>query len=143
MSLTAGEAYNRQRSLDEDVPTLAKYLAIIDLRRDIVRPEETESSLRFDREHMDRMHAVSRVVYCIRRRFFVTATGRIGLGPRVMQPDDLVTVLWGGDTPFILRRADTSLLLLGPAYVHGVMDEEAVRAWMDSDDPVETVFVIR
>ena len=86
---------------------------------------------------------MSRVVYCVRREFFVTAAGRVGLGPRAMQPGDLVAILRGGDTPFITRSTDDVYVLLAPAYVHGVMDGEAVREWMDSDDAIETVFVVR
>jgi hypothetical protein len=43
------------------------------------------------------------------------------------QEGDIVAVLYGGRTPFILRpksEKNTEYLLVGPAYVHGFMDGE-------------------
>lgn len=79
--------------------------------------------------------------YCFRRKFFTTSTGGMGLGPRSMQIGDLV-ILRGGSLPFILRKIDEDYQLIGPAYVNGIMDGEAVRDWKDRGDP-ETVFPIR
>ncbi|GMG43153.1 unnamed protein product [Aspergillus oryzae var. brunneus] len=75
-----------------------------------------------------------------RRRFFITAHGRIGLGPATMEKGDRVCVLPGGRTPFILRRRrDGRLLvrlefpaaceLLGDCYVRGLMDGEGMSRW--------------
>ncbi|KAE8354715.1 heterokaryon incompatibility protein-domain-containing protein [Aspergillus coremiiformis] len=84
-----------------------------------------------------------------RRRFFITARGRIGLGPTSMKKGDRVYILPGGRTPFILRpnrrgqarvRQGLDLhrytikprlpqRLLGDCYVHGLMDGEAMDIW--------------
>ncbi|EON67642.1 hypothetical protein W97_06785 [Coniosporium apollinis CBS 100218] len=79
------------------------------------------------------------------RRFFVTKTGYMGFGPRTMRKHDHLYVLLGGRTPFILRpdplilpglavamldlRAPAGLdhSLIGPCFVHGIMDGEVVR----------------
>ncbi|KAB8223957.1 hypothetical protein BDV33DRAFT_200003 [Aspergillus novoparasiticus] len=96
-----------------------------------------------------------------RRRFFITAHGRIGLGPASMEKGDRVCVLPGGRTPFILRRRyrdklilrrlyrdrriltifhhglefdvefPTAYELIGDCYVHGLMDGEGINAWED------------
>ena len=71
---------------------------------------------------------------CINRRFFVTQNGRFGLGPWNMKKGDIVSILLGGKTPFILRRCGnraatnngTQLLkpchkLIGEAFVDGLM----------------------
>lgn len=52
----------------------------------------------------------------------------MGIGPRSMQPNDIVVVLRGGNTPFILRKGiDEQYHLVGEAYVHGILKGEAVR----------------
>lgn len=60
------------------------------------------------------------------RKFFTTAKGTIGLGPRSMRPGDLVCVLCGGKVPFILRKDGPGYTLVGEAYVHDIMDGQAL-----------------
>lgn len=60
------------------------------------------------------------------RAFAKTAKGYFVLGPKVMEVGDIVCVLFGGKTPFGLRPwADGQYLLVGEAYVHGLMKGEA------------------
>ncbi|KAK7746220.1 hypothetical protein SLS62_009436 [Diatrype stigma] len=71
------------------------------------------------------------------RRFFVTSTGYMGLGPSSTAVGDCVYVLIGGCTPFVLRSAGESEVpsvgrrschrLVGDCYVHGLMDGEAME----------------
>lgn len=72
------------------------------------------------------------------RRFFMTKVGTMGLGPACMQKEDIVYVLDGGNTPFLLRpikgRRDVPgygehecYQLVGDCYVHGIMYGEAVQ----------------
>lgn len=64
------------------------------------------------------------------RRFFLTTSGRMGLGPLSVLPGDAVVIMLGGDTPFITRRKlDVSrpfTIFVGDVYVHGLMDAEGV-----------------
>ncbi|KAI0144497.1 heterokaryon incompatibility protein-domain-containing protein [Xylariaceae sp. FL1272] len=57
-----------------------------------------------------------------------SADGKLfGLGPMQTRPGDLIYVIYGANIPFILRpNDDTTLSLVGEAYVHGVMDGEAL-----------------
>lgn len=68
-----------------------------------------------------------------RRRLFVTKERLIGLGPAGMREGDGVWALPGAGALFILRKCtddddddDMRHLFIGDAYVHGVMDGEAV-----------------
>jgi hypothetical protein len=62
------------------------------------------------------------------RRLFVTRDKRLGLGPKVMQTGDIVAILAGVMMPVILRRCDGGqFLFIGAAYVHGLMEGEAVE----------------
>jgi len=65
----------------------------------------------------------------------VTEGGRMGLGPRSMQAGDLVVVLRGGVLPLILRDTGAGYWFIGPAYVYGIMDGEAVQGWQARGEP--------
>ena len=54
------------------------------------------------------------------RKLFLTGEGRLGLGPRVTQPGDLLTVVFGGKTPFVLRSVEDHFLFIGDSYVRDV-----------------------
>ena len=75
------------------------------------------------------------------RKFCITELGRMGLVPASTEVGDVIVVLFGMQTPAILRThalvsADVSPVcyqLLGESFVHGLMDGEAIRA-MDKGD---------
>lgn len=62
-----------------------------------------------------------------RRRLFITASGRAGLGPSTMRKDDVVAILYGGKLSFVLRRAEQKYELVGPCYLDGVMEGQALK----------------
>ncbi|KAH7063939.1 heterokaryon incompatibility protein-domain-containing protein [Paraphoma chrysanthemicola] len=67
--------------------------------------------------------------------FFITLSGYIGIGPARTQPGDEVWIFHGGKVPFVMRRTGVSkaierqetLNLVGDAYVHGIMDGQAME----------------
>jgi hypothetical protein len=68
------------------------------------------------------------------KQFCTTAKGYMAWVPEEAQKDDLVCLLFGGATPFILRHAqDGTYRMLGACYVHvimlgeGIGDEEWIR----------------
>ena len=63
------------------------------------------------------------------RVLFTTNQGYIGLCSGIVEKGDLVSVLLGCDMPIVLREYDAGycLRVIGEAYVHGIMDGEAVR----------------
>jgi hypothetical protein len=73
----------------------------------------------------------------MKRTFFLTGEGYMGLGPHSMSVDDLVYLLIGGKTPFILRSANNRTVgrlstklchqLIGDCYLHGIMYGEAME----------------
>jgi len=65
---------------------------------------------------------------CGQRKFYTTEDGYIGLGPVTTRAKDLIYLLLGGDVPFILRPATADIMtLVGPAYVHGLMQGEGFQ----------------
>lgn len=86
---------------------------------------------------------------CYLRRFFVTAGGRIGLGPQTMQSGDFAVVIYGCEWPVILRRDDREgsgnaiYQLVGTAWIYGVMEGEAVQKHMATyGEEADEVFTI-
>lgn len=66
--------------------------------------------------------------------FFTTTSGHMGMGVKNTQVGDRICVLFGGQTPFILRRLGSSsesgenrYMFVSESYVHGVMDGEAME----------------
>jgi len=61
-----------------------------------------------------------------RRRLILTQKKYLGLAPEHVAPGDVVTILMGAQLPIILRRVESHYILIGEAYVHGIMDGEAM-----------------
>jgi hypothetical protein len=61
------------------------------------------------------------------RRLCTTSRGYMVLAPTAAMQGDLVCVLLGGQTPFILRPDNGKLHLVGACYVHGIMFGEAME----------------
>ena len=62
------------------------------------------------------------------RKFFTTTKDLIGLGPRSMSKGDVICIMSGGRVPYVLREEGDHHRLIGEAYVHGLMEGQAVDA---------------
>lgn len=80
--------------------------------------------------------------YCYNRAFFVTANGRIGIGPAGSRSGDKVAVLFVGGVPYILRPRRSSYTLVGEAYVNGLMEGQAVDNWRAGEARRETFHIL-
>ena len=67
------------------------------------------------------------------RCFFVTESGRMGIGPRATKCGDAVVIFYSAGYCHMLRPRDTQYILLGDAYVDGVMEGE----FMDSPESAD------
>ena len=61
------------------------------------------------------------------RKFLITKKGTIELRLRSMRPSDLVCILSGGRVLFVVRAEGSYFRLVGEAYVHGLMEGQAVK----------------
>lgn len=64
-------------------------------------------------------------------KLFLTDQGRVGCGPTTAQPGDKLSILLGYSHPVLLRPAIGSktsgtYVVIGPTYVHGLMDGEGI-----------------
>jgi len=79
---------------------------------------------------------------CGGRKLFYTSKGYVGIGPAILQVADKVCCLSGGAMPFVLRRDVRSrqskrrFALIGVAYVHGIMYEDAVSKCRDGKQEI-------
>jgi hypothetical protein len=80
------------------------------------------------------------------RRLFRTAKSYLGLGPLSVQPGDQVWLFLGARIPFVLRKVSDEgswksdhRKFVGEAYVHGIMDGEALREKKIDFQPVTLV----
>ncbi|SCN66231.1 related to het-6-heterokaryon incompatibility protein [Fusarium fujikuroi] len=64
--------------------------------------------------------------FCFDRAFIITGCGRIGIGPSSTCPEDKVSVIFGGDVPYIIRGTGDYLNLVGESYIHGLMEAQTI-----------------
>jgi hypothetical protein len=64
---------------------------------------------------------------CDLRRLFWTENTVLGLGPQCSRAGDVVVVLHGGNTPYILRPRGDKYLFMGQAYVDDIMNGQLME----------------
>lgn len=80
---------------------------------------------------------------CTLRRFFITHRGYIGLTPPAGRSGDVVAVLHNGDLAYLLRPLkDDHHQMVGPAYVHGIMNGAAMH-WHLKKGRADKIFHMR
>jgi hypothetical protein len=70
---------------------------------------------------------------CYNRRLYVTESGYLGLGPKFLQPGDVICVLQGGKIPFALRQRTGRWALVGEAYLNDLGILTGSTAWEASE----------
>jgi hypothetical protein len=66
------------------------------------------------------------------QQMFYTQKGYVGLGVPGIAEGDIVAIIQGCKVPLILRERGPHFIIVGPCYIPGIMDGEAV-AEMKSD----------
>lgn len=69
------------------------------------------------------------IMRCHLKRCFITQDGQPGVGSSSMRKGDTIVVLFGGGTPYILRRRKSQWLFIGDCYVDGLMKGQAIDKW--------------
>jgi hypothetical protein len=90
------------------------------------RPEE--------RKILSKPYVYTLKLEAAKRRIFVSSRGYYGLGQDTLRVGDIICVLHGGDSPFLVREAGLGYHeLIGESYVHGIMHGE----YLTRKPPVE------
>jgi len=67
-------------------------------------------------------------------RPFMSEKGYVGLAPKHALPGDKICVILGAIVPYVLRRVvEEGFELVGEAYVHGIMDGEAMDLGLEEE----------
>jgi hypothetical protein len=66
---------------------------------------------------------------CRGRRLFSTDRGYLGLGPKLLEPGDVIYILHGGRVPYAFRPAGNGYRLVGECHVEGFMEGQLVDQW--------------
>ena len=73
-------------------------------------------------------------------RMFTSDCGRVGYAPEASQKGDLVVIFYGVPTPLVIRQVKPGYYeIIGPAYVHGVMQGEFIS---DANPPSKEFLLI-
>ncbi|KAI0802186.1 HET domain-containing protein [Xylaria sp. FL0064] len=71
--------------------------------------------------------------FCFNRTFFVTKSGRMGIGPSGTQSGDSVAVIFSGEVPYVFQRIKSGYDFVGESYVDGLMKGEAILLWKQGE----------
>ena len=106
--------------------------------RDQGQPSGDDIEIGSDKRSLDNVYLnryIESLQRLINRRLFVTASGRLGLGPASMMSGDTVAILFGGNVPYVLRPlANNQWHFVGECYLDGCMDGEAMEGRILSKD---------
>jgi hypothetical protein len=131
MALTAGQDFDLQKAIDKRAEFRADFAAYIIRLFGASKQDTSQYSALMEEARSGswlRYEAKASQV-CWNRSLFITLKGYMGLGPSPLQLGDIVCILFGGIVPFILRPKNGYYQLVGDAYVHGIMEGEAIQKW--------------
>ncbi|KAF4946945.1 hypothetical protein FSARC_14077 [Fusarium sarcochroum] len=74
--------------------------------------------------HWTDPRAFYKMMLCMNRTMARTCSGYIGMVPGSAKPGDVLVVFQGGKLPLLLRARASNWVIIGDAYVHGVMNKE-------------------
>ena len=117
--------FGRAHTLGPKSPAPANFGKRYEVFRDRLRvPKSFKPELMYPLRKQEYVKPIVESLQLGDQRFFVTKGHRIGLGRHELQLDDIVIIVLGVDMPFILRSRGTHHQLIGPSYVHGIMNGE-------------------
>ncbi|KIM94620.1 hypothetical protein OIDMADRAFT_60396 [Oidiodendron maius Zn] len=97
-------------------------------------------------EGVTHYYSVAAGRFCHGRKFFVTKQGRFGIGPAALKKGHICATVFGARLPFALARSgspeESTFLLLGEVYLHGMMRGDAVKMWKCRDLSIEEISLI-
>ncbi|KUJ13698.1 HET-domain-containing protein [Mollisia scopiformis] len=101
-----------------DVPDTPAYLALEDIRTELLEGSSSRNSVLMDPD----------LRWKSKRRVILTERGYMGMAPEHVKEGDIVCILLGSNLPTILRPDATSTRfnIVGHSYIHGLMNGEAL-----------------
>jgi hypothetical protein len=111
------------------------------------RESGQDSQIQWPEEHDDKTRGstgahlfISKEKFtCTNRCFFFTAKGYMGIGCQGIQKGDVVCILLGCDMPLVIRKIEEYYVLVGNAYIYGLMNGEALKDIQESKAKLEDI----
>ncbi|KAL2279732.1 hypothetical protein FJTKL_13124 [Diaporthe vaccinii] len=130
METVSGMLFGRKNRVRKDRDTRAAHMAayLAGAFRHRVRADDDATIFELAKKGDAEFFTAS--VYRIARSKCFSTTMRRGLyvlAPNAVKEGDVLCVLFGGATPYILRRHGSSWLLVGECFVHGMMFGEGIE----------------
>lgn len=92
-------------------------------------------------ESTDLFGALALVRNTKNRCLFRTSRAYIGLALLEVSAGDKICILGGAQVPFVLRPVQEEWRVVGECYVHGIMDGDAVKAFLSTSEHLETFLI--
>jgi hypothetical protein len=67
------------------------------------------------------------------KEFFFADDYYMGLGPKAIEPGDVVCIVYGHKMPFVLRPTETQYKYVGACYLDGFMNGEAIEKFKEGE----------
>lgn len=126
-TLIAGTNERMIQAEEEDIQAFSMFLKYIKEEKCVPRGPGQDNVQLDETTRAATLYWLNLLMACNRRRVFTTEDGRLGVGPKALRKGDVVAVLFGGATPYILRPVGDEYQFLGQAYVYGITNGELVR----------------
>jgi hypothetical protein len=128
-TMTAGSWRTPDKYLqDLDLETQSRYyMAYINFMCRAILLRETGEEGNFRHDADSKQFEDLTFDTCSMRRMFWTEHDYLGLGPQCMRAGDIVAVLHGGNTPYVLRPRGDKYLFMGSAYVDVIMNGQLME----------------
>jgi hypothetical protein len=154
LAMTLSCGYTENRRLKKRSEIHQRFLEFLALLRHLCGGSEgfleAVAEVETPQLSMPRLNALSYHMTLLfqNRKLVKTSEGDLAMGPDTLEVGDEACILFGGRVPFILRPDPnrSSHRLVGEAYVHQLMDGEAIQLWEDKNlelNPLPRMFVIR
>jgi hypothetical protein len=90
-------------------------------------------------EYEVKAFSIYKIFTLVNKRPFISSTGYIGVtqGAGQLEPGDLICLFRGGPVPFILRKRGETYRFVGGCYIHGVMEIEEQKRFLEAYDSME------
>jgi hypothetical protein len=125
-TMTTG-TYNGKHMEDLDTAACDEYLQAFELVMNrLAHLDRYGTEGHFGHDGSSKIFEQDAIQHCRQRRMFWTSKGSLGLGPQCMRVDDIVVVLYGGNTPYVLRLRGDKFLFIGQAYIDNIMHGEVI-----------------
>lgn len=130
-ALLAGRSFEGEPATEDDVQVWDDLVSYIDVERSV-------PPMVYDVQPSRHVYRIARYqaamdAACNNRRGFSTARGHSGMGDQLLQPLDVVAILFGCRHPVILRLCTGNqkdhYRFVGVCYVAGIMHGEYVQRW--------------